>query len=167
MDILKDIVTEFDREIAATRQMLDAIPADADFNYKPHAKSMSLGRLAGHISELGGEWATGILTQNKFDFPAGHKFEPYIPVNKDALMKRFEEETAATRKVLAAYTQAQWNGSWKFIMGGQTFVDEPKYFAYRYWVMNHLIHHRAQMSVYLRLLNKPIPGTYGPSADQS
>jgi uncharacterized damage-inducible protein DinB len=167
MDFLKELITEFDREIAATRQMLEAIPADADFNYKPHVKSMTLGRLAGHISELGGVWATAILTEDKMEFAADHVHQPYVPANKDALMKRFEEETAATRKVLVDYTPAKWDGNWKFIMGGQTFVDEGKYLAYRYWVLNHLIHHRAQMSVYLRLLNKPIPGTYGPSADQS
>jgi uncharacterized damage-inducible protein DinB len=165
MDFQKELIAEFDRETASTRKMLEAIPADADFNYKPHAKSMSLGRLAGHISDLGGEWAVAILTQDKMEFAADHKFEPYVPADKNALLARFEKETAETRKVLTGYTPEKWDVNWKFIVGGQTYVDETKYLAYRYWVVNHLIHHRAQMSVYLRLLDKPIPGTYGPSAD--
>jgi uncharacterized damage-inducible protein DinB len=165
MDFQKELIAEFDRETAMTRKMLEAVPADTDFTWKPHSKSMSLGRLAGHISELGGEWAVAILTQDKMQFAADHKFEPYLPADKSALMARFEKETAETRKVLTGYTPAMWDGNWKFIMGDQTYVDESKYCAYRNWVLNHLIHHRAQLGVYLRLLDKPLPGTYGPSAD--
>jgi uncharacterized damage-inducible protein DinB len=165
MDFQKESIAEFDREIAATRKMLEAIPADADLNYKPHAKSMSMGRLAGHIAELGGEWAVAILTQDKMEFAADRKYEPYVPADRNALLARFERETAETRKVLAGYPAEKWDGNWKFIAGGHTVVDETKYLAYRYWVLNHLIHHRAQLGVYLRLLDKPIPGTYGPSAD--
>jgi uncharacterized damage-inducible protein DinB len=165
MDFQKELIAEFDRETATTRKMLEAVPVDADFTWKPHSKSMSLGRLAGHISELGGEWAVAILTQDKMQFAADHKFESYIPVDKSALIARFEQETAETRKVLIGYTPAMWDGNWKFILGDQTFVDESKYRAYRTWVLDHLIHHRAQLGVYLRLLDKPLPGTYGPSAD--
>jgi uncharacterized damage-inducible protein DinB len=165
MDFQKELIAEFDREADATRQMLEAIPADADFNYKPHEKSMPLGRLAGHISELGGQWAMAILTQDKMEIFPDKPHTPYSVTGKDAMLKRFAEETAATRKVLAEYTPAKWDGIWKFVMGGHVLVDENKYLAYRYWVMNHIIHHRAQLSVYLRMMNKPIPGTYGPSAD--
>jgi uncharacterized damage-inducible protein DinB len=145
--------------------MLEAIPADADFTWKPHPKSMSLGRLAGHTAELAGEWATTTFTTDKLEFPADHKFEPYIPASKDALLERFDKETAEAKAALTAFGTEKWDENWKFVAGGQAWIDESKYCVFRTWVLNHLIHHRAQLGVYLRLLDKPIPGSYGPSAD--
>lgn len=167
MDFQKELIAEYDREVAKTRKMLEAIPADVDFTYKPHPKSMALGRLAGHIAETAGQWGSGILLQDKLEFPADHKFEPYIPASKDALLERFDKEVVETKTALAGFAPAKWDDHWKFVFGDQTWVDEPKYQVWRNWVMNHLIHHRAQLGVYLRLLGKPIPGTYGPSADET
>jgi uncharacterized damage-inducible protein DinB len=165
MDFQKELIAEFDRETASTRKMLEAISADADFTYKPHAKSMSLGRLAGHTAENVGEWAIAILTTDKTEYSADHKWEPYIPASKEALLEKFDSQVAETKAVLVTFTPQMWDEHWKLIFGGQTVIDEPKYQAYRAWVLNHMIHHRAQLGVYLRLLDKPIPGTYGPSAD--
>jgi len=165
MDIQKELIAEYDRETANTRKMLEAIPADADFTYKPHPKSMTLGRLAGHLSETAGDWAIHTLTTDKLEFPADHKYEPYIPASTEALLAKFDAETANVKKELAAFALEKWDENWKFVAGGQAWIDESKYEVWRNWVINHLIHHRAQLGVYLRLLDKPIPGMYGPSAD--
>ena len=165
MDFQKELIAEFDRETASTRKMLEAIPADADFTYKPHPKSMSLGRLAGHVSDNAGEWAISTLTTDKLEFPADHKFEPYIPASREALLEKFDSQVAEAKAALAIFPPEKWSENWKFVAGGQAWIDETKYEVWRTWVVNHLIHHRAQLGVYLRLLDKPIPGMYGPSAD--
>jgi uncharacterized damage-inducible protein DinB len=165
MDFQKELIAEFDREIASTRKMLEAIPADADFTYKPHAKSMSLGQLAGHTADTAGEWALSTLTTDKLEFPADHKWEPYIPASKEALLEKFDSQVAETKKALASFPAENWGANWKFVAGGQAWIDDTKYGVWRTWVLNHMIHHRAQLGVYLRLLDKPIPGMYGPSAD--
>jgi uncharacterized damage-inducible protein DinB len=165
MDFQKELIAEYDRETANTRKMLEAIPADADFTYKPHPKSMSLGRLAGHVSDTTGEWAISTLTTDKLEFPPDHKFEPYIPASKEALLEKYDQGVAEAKKALAIFPAEKWDDNWKFVAGGQAWIDESKYEVWRNWVLNHLIHHRAQLGVYLRLLDKPIPGMYGPSAD--
>ncbi len=166
MDIQKELIAEYDRETAKTRKMFEAVPADADFTYTPHPKSMTLGRLAGHISDTAGEWAISTLTTDKLEFPAGHKFEPYIPASKAALLDQFDSQVAKAKAELASFALAKWSENWKFVAGGQTWIDETKYEVFRTWVLDHLIHHRAQLGLYLRLLDKPVPGSYGPSADE-
>jgi uncharacterized damage-inducible protein DinB len=166
MDFQKELIAEYDREIAKTRKMFEALPADVDFAYQPHPKSMSLGRLVGHTAETAGQWAVCTLTLDKLEFPPEHKFEPYIPASKDALLARFDTETAEAKTALADFAPKKWDENWKFVAGGQAWIDEPKYQVFRTWVLDHLIHHRAQLGVYLRLLGKPIPGMYGPSADE-
>ena len=166
MDFQKELIAEYDREIAKTRKMLEAIPADADFTWKPHTKSMSLGRLAGHTAETAGEWATTTFTTDKLEFPADHKWDPYIPESKDALLERFDKDTAGAKAAFAGFGPEKWDDNWKFVAGDQAWIDDTKYRVFRDRVLDHLIHHRAQLGVYLRLLDKPIPGTYGPSADE-
>jgi uncharacterized damage-inducible protein DinB len=167
MDFQKELLAEYDRETAKTRKMLEAIPADADFTWKPHPKSMSLGRLAGHTAELAGEWGISTLTTSKMEFAADHKWEGYIPASTVALLDRFDREVASVKEELARFTPQKWSENWKFVFGGKAFIDESKYEVWRTWVLNHMMHHRAQLAVYLRLLDKPIPGTYGPSADET
>lgn len=166
MDIQQELIAEYDREMEKTRKMLAAIPADVDFTYKPHPKSMSLGQLAGHISDTAGDWAISPLTGDGLRFPAGHKFEPYIPASTEALLVKFDEKVAEAKTHLATFPMEKWDEHWKFSMGEQTWIDESKYRVFRNWVLDHLVHHRAQLGVYLHLLGKPIPGTYGPSADE-
>jgi uncharacterized damage-inducible protein DinB len=165
MDIQKELIAEYDRESALTRKMLAAIPADADFTWKPNAKSMSLGRLAGHLSETTGDWAIHTLTVDKLEFPADHKFEPYIPASTAAMLEQYDKQVAEVKTALASFAPEKWDENWKFVFGGQAWIDDSKYRVWRNWVINHLVHHRAQVGVFLRLLNKPVPGTYGPSAD--
>lgn len=166
MNIQKELIAEYDREIATTRKMLAAIPADVDFNWKPHTKSMKLGRLAGHVSETAGDWANHTLTIDKLEFPADHKFESYIPSSTAAMLEKFDKQTAEVKEALASFSPENWDKNWKFVFGGQAWIDGSKYEVWRTWVINHLVHHRAQLGVYLRLLDKPIPGMYGPSADE-
>jgi uncharacterized damage-inducible protein DinB len=166
MDIQKELIAEYDREVANTRKILSAIPADADFAWKPHEKSMSLGRLAGHVAETAGEWGLTTLTTDKLEFPAGHKFEGYIPASTEALLARLDKETAEAKAALAAMTPEKWDENWHMGAGGQVWISGPKHEIWRTWVISHVIHHRAQLGVYLRLLGKPLPGTYGPSADE-
>jgi len=165
MDIQQELIAEYERETATTRKILAAIPADVDFTYKPHPKSMALGRLAGHVAETAGQWAVSTLTTDKLEFPPDHKFEPYIPASTEALLEFFDRDVAEAKAALAGFAAEKWDEHWKFVAGGQAWIDEPKYGVWRTWVVNHLIHHRAQLGVYLRLLDKPLPGTYGPSAD--
>ena len=166
MDFKQKLIAEYDFETANTRKMLEAIPADADFAWKPHEKSMSLGRLAGHLSDTTGDWAIHTLTTDKLEFPEGHKFEPYVPASKEAMLAQYDKQVAEAKAALAAFPDDKWDEHWKFVAGGQAWIDEPKYDVWRKWVLNHMIHHRAQVGVYLRLLNQKIPGAYGPSADE-
>jgi uncharacterized damage-inducible protein DinB len=103
MDIQKELIAEYDRETAKTRKMLEAIPEDADYGWKPHSKSMSLGQLAGHLVETAGQWADHTLTMDKLEFPADHKFEQYIPASKKALLERYDGEVAKVKKELADF----------------------------------------------------------------
>lgn len=166
MDYQQELIAEYDRETTKTRKIFEAIPADIDWNWKPHTKSMSLGRLAGHLSDTAGDWAIKTLTTDKLEFPAGHKFEQYVPATTAALLEKFDAEVAEAKAALASFAPAKWDENWKFVAGGQTWIDESKYLVFRNWVLDHLIHHRAQLGVYLRLLDQKIPGSYGPSADE-
>jgi uncharacterized damage-inducible protein DinB len=166
MDCQKELLAEYEREVARTRKTLEAIPADADFTYKPHAKSMTLGHLAGHLTDMTGDWAMHTLTQDKLEFAADHKYEPYVPASREAVLKKLDENLDDVRKALAATKSEKWDQHWKFIWAGQTFIDEPRYQVFRDYVLSHMIHHRAQLGVYLRMLGAKVPGAYGPSADE-
>lgn len=164
MDIQKELIAEYERESASTRKILEAIPEDADFAWKPHGKSMTLGRLASHVSDTNGDWALHTLTRDRLDWTPD--MNPVDPTNKQDLLARFDKQVAEVKPHLAAMTSARWDSNWKFVAGEQTWIDDSKYGVWRTWVMNHLVHHRGQLGVYLRLLDKRVPGVYGPSADE-
>ena len=164
MDIQKELVAEFDREVASTRKVLAAIPADADFSWKPHDKNMAFGRLAGHVAEMPGDWALHTLTLDKLEWTPDMK--PYNPANKAEILERYDRDTAISRTALAGLDPAKWDDNWKMVAGDQVWIDGPRYEVFRTWVLNHMIHHRAQLGVYLRLQNLALPGVYGPSADE-
>lgn len=166
MDAQTELIAEFDREAANTRKMLDAIPADADFTFKPHPKSMSLGRLTGHLTDFTGEWALATLTKDKIEFGADSNYKPFVPASKAEALEKFESQLAETRAALAATTGDAWDRNWKLVWQGQAWIDQPKHQVFRDTVMNHMIHHRGQLTVYLRLLGAKVPGTYGPSGDE-
>ena len=166
MDFQKDLIAEYDREAAKTRKMLEAIPADADFNYKPHPKSMSLGRLAGHLTDMTGDFALTTLTKDKLEFAADHKWEAYVPASKGALLEKFDKELPTVKAAIAAVPMEKWDQHWQFIFGGHAWIDDPRHQVFREMVLCHMVHHRAQLGVYLRLLNAKVPGVYGPSGDE-
>jgi len=162
MDAQKALIAEFDREAAKTRRMLEAIPVDADFNFKPHPKSMSLGRLAGHLTDFVGDWGNHTLTLDKLEFAADHKWEPWVPANRAAVLEKFDRELPKTRAALVALSPENWDNNWQFVFGGKAWINESKYSVWRNWVVDHLIHHRAQLTVYLRMNGVPVPALYGP-----
>jgi len=166
MDIQNELIAEFDLEAASTRKILEAIPDNADYNWKPSEKSMPLGVLAGHIADMLGEWGLFTLTREKLEFGADNKYEPFRPTSRTEVLQRFDNGLAGTRAALVATTPEKWDQHWQFVWNGMTVVDEPRYRVLRGMVLNHLVHHRAQLGVYIRLLGGKLPGTYGPSADE-
>ncbi len=163
----KNLIAEFDREAAKTRKMLDAIPADADFNYKPHPKSMSLGRLAGHLTDFAGDWAHDDADEGQAGVPGGPQVGSVCAGEQSGGAGEVRQAIwRETHAALVATTGEKWDRKWQFVFGGQAWIDEPKHQVFREMVLNHMIHHRAQLSVYLRLLGAKVPGMYGPSADE-
>jgi uncharacterized damage-inducible protein DinB len=161
---LKDLLLpEFDREMAVTRKVLARVPEEK-FGWKPHDKSMTLGRLAGHLAEIPG-WVKETLTQDAFDMGGDHV--PDVPATRDAVLAKFDKMVAAARPILDGATDAQFLSTWTLKNKGQTVFTMPKVAVLRAWVLNHAVHHRGQMAVYLRLNDVPVPSIYGPSADEA
>jgi uncharacterized damage-inducible protein DinB len=158
------LLSEFDEEIKKTRAMLERVPVLPDF--KPHAKSMPLGKLAPHVAELPGFGLT-ILTTPELDFSKGGPRQRPPFESPEQLVKALEEGAAKVRATLKSTSNEAWNEPWKLSFQGKTIFAGSRFLAYREMFLNHLVHHRAQLGVYLRLNDKPLPSTYGPSADDT
>jgi uncharacterized damage-inducible protein DinB len=161
MTISERLLPEFDHEMANTRKILDCVPEDK-FGWKPHAKSMTLGRLASHVAELAG-WTVVVIDQDKLEITPDMK--PFNVATKAELIGAIDQNAADARAAIAGASDEHLGKTWSFIYGGHTVFAMPRTVVLRNMVMSHLIHHRGQLSVYLRLLDIPIPGMYGPSAD--
>ena len=166
MRISEMLLPEFDQEMANTRKSLERVPEDK-LAWKPHEKSMELGRLAGHLVELTG-WTVATLKQDSFDFqpPGAPPMQPFIPQNRKELLDAFDKGLKEARTAIVDTTDQQFMGNWSLLRGGQTLMTMPRTAVLRSFVMNHIIHHRAQLGVYLRLNDIPVPSIYGPSADE-
>lgn len=162
MSIAELLLPEFDQEMANTRKMLECVP-DGKFDYKPHEKSMILGRLAGHTAEMA-SWVTMTLTTERLDLTPDMK--PSDPKTREALLGLFDKAAQEARASLAAATDEDMAKMWTLTYAGQTIFSIPRSAVIRGMVMNHVIHHRAQLGVYLRMMDVAIPGMYGPSADE-
>lgn len=163
--MIKDLLlTEFDEESKKTRAMLERVPIKPDF--KPHSKSMALGKLAPHVAELAGFGLT-ILTTPEFDFSTAPQRARLQLESPEQLVKAFDEGAAKVREALKNTPDSAWTESWKLSFGGKPIFSGSRFLAYRQMFLNHLVHHRAQLGVYLRLNDKPLPATYGPSADDT
>ena len=164
--IATSLLPEFDLEMANTRKVLERVP-EADFAWKPHAKSFSMGELAGHVASIPA-WLTSTLADDSFDVsPGGVPASfPRAGSVKEAL-STFDEGIASARPILAATDDATFLKSWALLANGEPLFTMPRVAVVRSFVMNHLIHHRAQLCVYLRLNDVPVPALYGPSADES
>lgn len=164
MPIKELLLPEFDEEMKKTRTTLERVPADKK-EYAPHAKSMPMGKLAPHVAQLAGFGLT-ILTTPELDFSKG-SIKP-LPFESSAqLVKAFDEGAAKVRSALEATPDTAWKESWKLSFQGKTIFEGQRFLAYREMFLNHMVHHRAQLGVYLRLNEKPVPATYGPSADDT
>ena len=156
------LLSEFDEEAKKTRAMLERVPIKADF--APHPKSMPLGKLAPHVAELAGFGFT-ILTTPELDFGAGPPRTRPPFESPEQLVKAFDEGAAKVREALKNTPDSAWTEPWKLSFSGKSIFSGSRFLAYREMFLNHLVHHRAQLGVYLRLNDKPLPATYGPSAD--
>jgi uncharacterized damage-inducible protein DinB len=164
MPIAQHLLPEFDHEMATTRTLLERVPADRA-TWRPHAKSMTLGDLAAHVATIP-SYGARTLDSTEFDVnpPGGGPARPSFDTNA-ALLAAFDKSVAATRAAIAAATDEELMVPWSLKNGGQTVFTLPRAATLRTLMMNHLIHHRGQLSVYLRLLDVPLPSIYGPTAD--
>jgi uncharacterized damage-inducible protein DinB len=166
MSIAQSMLPEFDQETANTRKVLERLPEDK-FEYKPHEKSGTLVWLAAHVAHLPG-WTKETFTLTELDLsPDGKPFvPPPPPKTSKELLANFDNFVTAGRAALAAASDADMMVPWSLKMNGTVIFQMPRIATYRGMVMNHMIHHRAQLTVYMRLLDIPVPGLYGPSADE-
>jgi len=163
MPINQALLPEFDYEMANTRKTLERVPEDK-FTWKPHEKSGTLGWLASHVATLP---SLTVLTIEKdsFDVPPGYR--PPVFGSRKELLDAFDKNVIAARGAIANAGDAELMKPWSLAVGGKNIFTQPRVAVLRGFVMNHLIHHRAQLTVYLRMNNVPVPALYGPSADES
>lgn len=162
MNFIRALLAEFDQEMAATRRTLERLP-DGKGDWKPHEKSMPLNRLANHVAETPG-WVAATLQQEFLDLP--ETYQPEILGSREEILAAFDKRVAEARQAIEALDLASLDQTWTLRFGGKTVLSMPRYQVLRGLVLNHLIHHRAQLGVYLRLNGIPVPGIYGPSADE-
>lgn len=156
-------LAELENEAKVARACLERVPAET-FDWKPHEKSMTMGRLASHVAEMFG-WTKETLTQDVLDF-ATADFKPFEPKTSEELLKFFDDHIAAAKEILSKTSDDIFMTPWTMRNGEQVYFTMPKVAVMRTFVMNHIVHHRGQLSVYLRLNDIPVPSIYGPSADE-
>jgi uncharacterized damage-inducible protein DinB len=166
MKISDSLLPEFDQEMANTRKVLERVP-EGKGDWKPHTKSSTFAALTAHIANMP-DWAGLTMQTDSFDYaPPGAPpyVTPTFASNKD-LLAAFDKSVAEARAALAAADDNAMMAPWTLMAGGKTLMTMPKVAVIRTFVMNHTIHHRAQLGVYLRLNDVPVPGVYGPTADE-
>jgi uncharacterized damage-inducible protein DinB len=164
MSAIPALLAELEHEAASTRRLLALLPASQG-DYRPHPKSMSLGDLGVHVAEMYG-WFDVTLNHAELDF-AKTPYKPAPFESGEELVARMDRLLTQGKAALAAATDATLGEMWTMRSGDHVMFTMPKGVVLRTFVYNHIVHHRAQLSVYLRLLDIPIPGMYGPSADES
>ena len=161
------LLGEFDHEFANARKTLERVP-DAKFDWKPHAKSFSMGALAGHIAFIP-HWAVETIEKPEFDVnpPGGSMTQPPPMKTRADVLTYFDKSVAEARAALAGASDQNLMTPWSLLAGGKNIFTMPRIAVLRSFIMNHMIHHRAQLTVYLRLNDLPVPALYGPSADET
>lgn len=162
MPLVDALLPEYDHEMTTTRKLLERVPDDK-LTWKPHPKSFSLGELATHVATIP-MWGEMTLTKPELDV-GGAPPAAAVP-SRTELLASFDKNSAGTRSVLARTSDAELMAPWALKRDGHTIFSMPKAVVWRSFVLNHLVHHRGQLSVYLRMLDVPIPSIYGPSADE-
>lgn len=164
MAIKDALLPEYDHEFATARRLLERVPEE-DFGWKPHERSFTMGQLAHHIANLA-FWCTTTVQTTDLELDSLGDLRPAIPVSRAELLAQFDAQVASARQALAGCGDSEMMSPWTLRKGGHEIFTLPKVAAIRSFVMNHMIHHRGQLSVYLRLRNVPLPAIYGPSADE-
>jgi uncharacterized damage-inducible protein DinB len=164
MSIAESLLPEFDREMGLTRRVLERVP-DGQFAWKPHDRSMTLGRLAEHLAELP-LWCRITIAERGTEMATGRLPDHVPPATCAAVLALFDQHVADARAALTGRTDAELLAPWTLKSQGKEVFTMPKANVLRSFVMNHMIHHRGQMSVYLRLQNIAVPSLYGPSGDE-
>ncbi len=163
MDIVEPIIEEFRGEAAITRKLLERVP-EKDFDWKPHPKSMSLCDLVSHITDSF-TWLRSIVEQDEIVLDPD-AFKPWTAASKQDLLDTFERNVAQGAALLKGVPDERMLARWKMTAGGKDLLSMPRVAVVRAFTLNHHIHHRGQLSVYLRLKDVPLPQIYGPSADE-
>jgi uncharacterized damage-inducible protein DinB len=167
MAMNQSLIGEFDHEMANTRRTIERVPDDK-FDWKPHAKSFSLGELAGHLAFIP-QWAKIVIERPQFDVnPVGGQAMQMPSLKTRAeMLALFDAGVAETRAALLAASAEKLMKTWSLLSGGKPVFTMPRVVVLRGMIMNHMIHHRGQLTVYLRMNDVPVPALYGPSADES
>jgi uncharacterized damage-inducible protein DinB len=166
MSISESLLPEFDLEMANTRKTLERIPDDK-FDWKPHEKSFAMGALVNHLATIP-SWAQPTIEQDSLDLaPPGAPPYQVVPVkSRQEALETFDKNVAAARAAIAGASDEHLFKPWTLLAGGQTIFTMPRTAVLRGFIMNHIIHHRAQLGIYLRLNDVAVPSIYGPSADE-
>ena len=167
MAIAEALLSEFDQEAAGVRRTLERVPADK-FEWRPHEKSGTMIWLAGHLANLP-QWAALTMAADDLDLAPGGKPmpPPPKPASVGELVATFDRCAAEARVALEGASDADFMKPWSLLNNGRVMMTLPKAVVIRSFVMNHLVHHRAQLGVYLRMNDVPVPSIYGPSADET
>jgi len=165
MTIAELLVPEFDQEMASTRKVLERVPDDK-FAWKPHDKSFSMGNLASHIANMV-SWTVDTMNKTEFDMAGVSPEEMNRAAKTNTELLSWFDANAATARAALQKSDADYLVPWSLKNGAQVFFTMPRYNCVRSFCLNHIVHHRAQLGVYLRLNNVAVPGVYGPSADES
>ncbi len=160
------LLPEFDQEMSDTRKSLERVPEDK-LKWKPHEKSMPMGHLAVHLALLP-SWGSTVIEQDSLDIqpPGAPPYQMPTANSRQEILALFDKNVTAARAAIAKASDAHMAKTWTLLYGGKTIFAMPRLAVLRASVMNHMIHHRAQLGVYLRLNNIPVPSIYGPSADE-
>ena len=166
MRIGESMLPEFEMEMAGTRKVLERIPDDK-FDWKIHDKSNTIGWVANHLADIAG-WVQGTINEDTLDIEPveGQPYQSPTETTTTAILALFDKNVAQGREVLSTVEDATLFENWSLLKGGETLLTMPRLAVLRTWVLNHTIHHRAHLCVYLRMNDIPIPGLYGPSADE-
>jgi uncharacterized damage-inducible protein DinB len=167
MPLVEHLTAQIEAEHRASRRVIERIP-ERMLSWKPHEKSMSALDLATHVANLV-SWGSMILTTDELDFASDQmkNWKPPVAEDVEGVLAILDENVAAVKGILEGVSDEDLEKTWTMRMGDQIYSADPRAFAFAHWCISHQSHHRGQLSVYLRLNDVPVPGIFGPSADET